>query len=341
MFTGYDLQGPDTAPSAPGDPSNPSSDVLALVGPGCTAVQAVDFTDASGPDCAELWQSVNTSGQFSAYTPQALAGFGLTLTDHERQVLDSGGLLVATPAVLRGDHAVVARVQLKADGKPGKVLSERSLPAAALPRPTPRTAFVATAVMTPATARALGLVLSPQTMAVGGPTLTHRQADQLNEKLTLFDTSVYVERGYSSPYLLILALLAGVGGLIVLVGTVTATSLAMSEARPDLATLAAIGAPPRTRRYVASAQAVVIGLLGTVLGVALGFVPGLAVTWPLTASSYTASPGTPPPPGGSGPVIAIPWTMLLVVVIAVPLVAGLVTGVFTRSRLPMVRRLAT
>ena len=58
----------------------------------------------------------------------------------------------------------------------------------------------------------------------------------------------------------------------------------MSEARPDLATLAAVGAPPRTRRYVAAAQSLVIGLLGTALGVALGFVPGLAVTWPLTAN---------------------------------------------------------
>jgi putative ABC transport system permease protein len=40
-------------------------------------------------------------------------------------------------------------------------------------------------------------------------------------------------------------------------------------------------------------------------------------------------------------VIAIPWTLLLVVVVAVPLVAGAVTALFTRSRLPMVRRLAT
>ena len=82
-----------------------------------------------------------------------------------------------------------------------------------------------------------------------------------------------------------------------------------------------------------------IGLLGTALGVALGFVPGLAVTWPLTAHSYSSY--APPVGGADGPVIAIPWTLLLVVALAVPLFAGLVTGLLTRSRLPMVRRLAT
>jgi putative ABC transport system permease protein len=167
--------------------------------------------------------------------------------------------------------------------------------------------------------------------------LTRTESDRLNGRLTLLDTSVYVERGYQQRYALVLALLALVGGLVVLVGTVTATGLAMSEARPDLATLAAVGAPPRTRRYVASAQAMVIGLLGTLLGVALGFVPGLAVTWPLTSTAYSGPGGG----GGHGPVIAIPWLTLLTLVVAVPLLAGLVTGLFTRSRLPMVRRLAT
>jgi putative ABC transport system permease protein len=193
--------------------------------------------------------------------------------------------------------------------------------------------------MTPQTAHSLGFTTTPSRLAIGGPELTKAQEDKLNGKLTLLDSTVYVERGYHPPYRLILALLAIIGALVVLVATVTATGLAMSEARPDLATLAAVGAPPRTRRYVAAAQSLVIGLIGTALGVALGFVPGLAVTWPLTAGSYSSY--APPAGGANGPVIAIPWTLLLVVVLAVPLLAALVTGLFTRSRLPMVRRLAT
>ena len=41
--------------------------------------------------------------------------------------------------------------------------------------------------------------------------------------------------------------LAAVAVLVVLIGTLTATGLALADSRPDLATLAAVGARPRTR----------------------------------------------------------------------------------------------
>ena len=79
-------------------------------------------------------------------------------------------------------------------------------------------------------------------------------------------------------------------------GTLTATFLALSDARPDLATLSAVGASPRTRRGVAAAYAVVVGGVGAVLGAAVGFIPGIAVTWPLTSTSgSTASSRVPAP----------------------------------------------
>jgi len=43
--------------------------------------------------------------------------------------------------------------------------------------------------------------------------------------------------------------------VLVLGGTLTATFLALSDARPDFATMGAIGATPRTRRLVAAAYA--------------------------------------------------------------------------------------
>jgi len=55
-------------------------------------------------------------------------------------------------------------------------------------------------------------------------------------------------------------------------GTLTATFLALSDARPDLATLSAVGASPRRRRTIASAYALVVGLVGAVLGAAVGFI---------------------------------------------------------------------
>ena len=67
----------------------------------------------------------------------------------------------------------------------------------------------------------------------------------------------YVERGYQAPdeTVILLLVLGGLGGVLMLGGTLTATFLALSDARPDLATLSAVGASPRTRRGVAAAYA--------------------------------------------------------------------------------------
>lgn len=329
-----------TGPSAP-----TTSHQFVVAPPGCSLQQASGFSpadDTNGPppdeQCTQKWQ-VNANGSVGAYDAATLAALGVRLDARAKDVLTSGGVLVGSGAALRGDRALVGVLAIAADGSTATVASQELLPAAELPAAGPRTARVATVVMSPETATRMGFTTTPSTLVIGGPELTKAQEDKLNGKLTLLQSDVYVERGYHPPYGIILALLALVGALVVLVATVTATGLAMSEARPDLATLAAVGAPPRTRRYVAAAQSLVIGVVGTVLGVLLGFVPGLAVTWPLTANSFSSY--SPPPGGASGPVIAIPWTLLLVVVVAVPLLAAAVTALFTRSRLPMVRRLAT
>ena len=123
------------------------------------------------------------------------------------------------------------------------------------------------------------------------------------------------------------------GGVLMLGGTLTATFLALSDARPDLATLSAVGASPRTRRGVAAAYAVVVGLVGAVLGAAVGFIPGIAVTWPLTSNS--GLDGGPP----TGPFLDVPWLMVLGLVVVLPAVTAVVVGLFARSRLPLVARL--
>jgi putative ABC transport system permease protein len=321
-------------------PTDGSSRQVVLAAPGCDLTQATGMGESDrDTTCSAAWQRVNANDSFAVYDLATLDAFGVRLDQHAKDVLTSGGALVASPTAMRGDRALIGVVATSADSTKASVVRQLDVPAARLPPATARTARVATVVLAADTAQRLGLVLTPSQVVIGGAELTKGQQDRLNGKLTLLDTNVYVERGYQQPYGLILGLLALVGSLVVLVATVTATGLAMSEARPDLATLAAVGAPPRTRRYVASAQSLVIGLLGTALGVALGFVPGLAVTWPLTAHSYSSY--APPVGGADGPVIAIPWTLLLVVALAVPLFAGLLTGLLTRSRLPMVRRLAT
>ncbi len=123
---------------------------------------------------------------------------------------------------------------------------------------------------------------------------------------------VAVERGFQDNSTRIVLLLLGcVGGILVLGGTLTATFLALSDARPDFATMSAVGAAPRTRRFVAASYAATIGLVGAVLGAAVGFVPGIAITYPLTGTSWLPAGST----GADGSVlpdhfIDIPWLLV-------------------------------
>ena len=148
-------------------------------------------------------------------------------------------------------------------------------------------------------------------------------------------TYLYVERGYQRPpeVVVVLLVLGALGGVLMLGGTLTATFLALSDAKPDLATLSAVGAAPRTRRRVAAAYALVVGLVGAILGAAVGFIPGIAISRPLTASLA----GVGPSPGGS--VLVIPWLLIAVIVVALPLLTAAIVGVTARSRLPLVARL--
>lgn len=183
-------------------------------------------------------------------------------------------------------------------------------------------------------------------LAVGGVEVSEQQEEAVNEGLAAVSefASMYVERGFQpdDQTVIIQLVLVLLGGVLMLGGTLTATFLALSDARPDLATLSAVGASARTRRAVAAAYAVVVGLVGALLGAAVGFIPGLAVTWPLTSQSADSCAGVS---GGittcadSGPFLDVPWLMVLGLVVALPTVTALVVGLFARSRLPLVARL--
>jgi putative ABC transport system permease protein len=195
--------------------------------------------------------------------------------------------------------------------------------------------------MTPETARRhnlpgggeRGTVLAP-----GEPVPSENEEQALTEAAQAVSesASAYTERGFrvDLEYLVATLLLALAGALAVLVGTLTATGLALADARPDFATLAAVGASPSTRRLTAAGYALVIGMLGAVAGVAIGFLPGVLATWPMTVTDFGA-PGAP----ARGPVIDIPWLLLLAMAVVVPLIAAAGAGLTTRSRLVMVRRL--
>ncbi|RBY96952.1 hypothetical protein DQ237_04925 [Blastococcus sp. TF02-8] len=255
------------------------------------------------------------------------------------EALDSGRAAVLGAGAV-GDAGAVTVVGLEygAGGVPA-VAGTVQLPAVEveLPRPTSGPVQVAARpVVPPALAGGLPLPVETTSVVVGGPDtpVTTAEERRIDEALSLAGLSgedgITVERGWQDDQALARLLLVLVGGALVLIATLTATGLALTDARPDFATLAAVGAAPRTRRFVAMSSAAVIGGLGAALGVLVGLAPGIAVAYPLTAEDYGSA---------TGAAVVIPWELLGAVAIAVPLLAVVVTGLFVQSRLPMVRRI--
>ena len=202
----------------------------------------------------------------------------------------------------------------------------------------------AAGVVPAAVAREAQMPVRQTALLVDGTTISQSAEDAIDEAVGGLDEngSLYVERGYHDDFTrIVLLVLVGIGAVLVLGGTLTATFLALSDARPDFATMGAVGAEPRTRRLVAASYAGAIGLVGALLGAAVGFVPGIAVTFPLTSSSWagpdaTTTDGLPVP----GHFLDVPWLLIGGLVLGLPLVTAAVVALATRSRLPMVSRLS-
>ncbi len=192
-----------------------------------------------------------------------------------------------------------------------------------------------------AVAERLGVPLATRAIALPGP-ISKAREKALEKALTAAgvpEADVYVERGWTGgrDYLLMLLALAGVGALLMIGGTLTATFLALSDASPDLATLSAVGAAPRERRLVAASTALVLGGIGAVLGAAVGFVPGVTAAWVISSDYWTE--GTWDGVGAAHHYLDIPWLLILGVVVGLPLLTALVVGLSARSRLPLVARI--
>lgn len=261
-------------------------------------------------------------------------------------VLGDGGLVAFRSPSVQVDADTATLVFETYDNVSGEPLETRrvTLPAAYLEVPADWVG--PTAVVSSAGARELGVAPQTVSLIIGAGQIDERTQDAIDEVLGGMASgvdegaSLYVERGYVADDETLIAqlILVALGGVLMLGGTLTATFLALSDARPDLATLSAVGAAPRTRRGVAAAYAVVVGFVGAVLGAAVGFIPGIAVTYPLTSQNYgmIASDGSV---SSSGPFLDVPWLMVLGLVVALPLLTAAVVATFARSRLPLVARL--
>jgi putative ABC transport system permease protein len=260
-----------------------------------------------------------------------------TLPQETFSALDDGQVVVLGDGAVRDGTVTLVEAEFDETGGATEN-STQVLPAVDVPltagSPRAPVQVPALVIVPPALADRLPPEVTTSALIVGGPEdpVTSDQEEQLSERmaaLTSYD-SVYVERGWTDQLAVARWLLVGVGALLVLIATLTATGLALTDARPDFATLAAVGAAPRTRRFMAMGTAGLIGGGGALVGVLVGLAPGIAVAYPLTSSDYGF---------GAHPLVEIPWLLLGGVAVGVPLLAVAVTGLFVRSKLPMAARI--
>ena len=290
--------------------------------------------------CAST-SSYSSFGSQYLIGPAALAFLDLppSTLARARRTLAAGGLVAFGDAPSPSGRATVTRTRSVLDTSPDAT-SERVVARVTVPALTvkaPAGGSRAAAVLSDEAVRRLRLRSALVSTVVDGVPIGRAAEERINESLDVLGDSTFlrVERGPDDSDLrVVLALLGAVGAVLVLGGTLTATLLALSEARPDFGTLLAVGATPGVRRATAACYAGVIGLLGALLGALAGLVPGIAVAFPLTGRRS----GRPEGDGLPDVFISIPWPLLAALVVGVPLLAAGGVALFTRAGPPLTYR---
>jgi len=283
--------------------------------------------------------SLGSTDLVASSLPTGLPGISAQDRARADRALAAGGIVVFVDHELSGRQVRVRAWTFSPDGGKRHAAGEVSVPGTFI-RAGANSA-PATSVSSPEAVAGLDARPTVVGLYLGGRPLTGQQEQDLTESLTATtpSVSVWVERGPETDQqtLLVYGILFGLGAVLMLGGTLTATFLALSDARPDLATLAAVGAEPRARRSVAASYALVVGLVGSALGAGLGLVPGIAASFPLTGNTWATEDmqGNPLPTH----YLDIPWLLIVALVLALPLVTAAVVWLSARSRLPMVARL--
>jgi putative ABC transport system permease protein len=349
--------------------------------PGATLVPVRGMTPPADPDAYSSTSVVepgaedvdgytptltgSTSGAYGADLlvsdgdlPPGMAGLTPADVDAAHAALTGGGVVAIVdtdPGAAPSTQQVVLRTTTSSpDGQQAEPV-DLEVQATVLHLADP----AAAAVLSPAVADQLeGQAVAEVALAVTGVRVTPEQQDAVTEALDTISVTTtegftfpaftfYTERGYQADRatLVLQLILFGLGGVLMLGGTLTATFLALADARPDLATLAAVGASPRRRRGVAAGYALVVGFVGAVLGALVGFVPGLAIAVPLTTRSgdvqtISATGAAYGDGSATGPYLDVPWLLVVGLVVLLPLLTAAVVAAATRSRLPMTTRIA-
>ena len=312
------------------------------VPPGCTEAQIVAVEQPNGgiAGCEPFAKG--------AVTLQVAGLPGISarapLSVPQRAALEGGGILVANPRLAHdGQVSLVGgrETQERSGVVTGHVVTKRYRVPAVLVDPRIMEAALggqrSDVWVLADTATRLGWPVQITRFNLTSPTGTispevqHSVADRLGD-----DYMMDVERGFESPYRMILLILFSVAGLLVLIASLISTALSLAESENDMATLAAVGATRQTRRGIAASQALLVAACGCLLGVVVGIVPGIAVAWPLTSRVLDQVTGLMVT---QSPVIVIPWLRLAALCLGVPLLAAGFAWMAVRRHPQLTRRL--
>lgn len=188
----------------------------------------------------------------------------------------------------------------------------------------------AAAIIPPAAVAAFATPTIVGVMATTTRPLSDQEMQAVRGRIATLMPNAYVdvETGYHNPSQWALYLMVGIAAIIALGAASIATALANTDGRDDLVTLGAVGASPRTRRVMSMSRAGVVAGLGCLVGVAAGFVPAYA--WTRGDRKQLGS-------DNAALHFVIPWPPILLALLGVPIVAALLAGLVTRSRLPSER----
>ncbi len=327
--------------------------------PDARTTAVVGLGDPDGDSYTEVLRPGSTQPVLSSYgsalggselvgdaAPPAVPGLSATTRERIRTALAAGRAVVFADEVGDSDTVRVRVDRVEDDGSTTPVARE-TLPATYVA--VGGATAPAQLLLPPELARGLGPTRTVG-LVVDGTAISAAQEEAVAEGVAALGMqgSFYVERGYQADDedVIVLLVLFALGAVLVLGGTLTATFLALSDARPDLATLAAVGASPRARRGIAASYAFVVGFVGSVLGAVVGAVPGLAVAVPLTSQgadgvwTVEGSGSVSGAPPVTGPFLDVPWLLVLGLVVVLPLLTAALVGLLTRARLPLVARAA-
>ncbi len=262
------------------------------------------------------------------------------LDEARRRVVREGGVLVSDPALITQGQLTVVRGLVDYDPQETTPTWRSQTATTTVPAMADRSlrspSGGATLLITPQTAARLGIAAVASEYFVAAPSggaLTHDQEAALGSAIDGgVSGSVYVERGYDSPNRWVLLVMFLAVTVLILVATVTAVALSMGEARRDLATLAAVGAPDGIRRRLVAVQAGTLALVGTCLGLAVGAVPGAIYGWAVSRGGPDAA--------DSGGYVVVPWLTLVAALVLVPLLAAGLAALLVRVRPDLTRRLS-